>query len=252
MRPNTSMRQPVIAGARRQQLSELLRRWRRQPRQRSRLLFWIFLSLALLSDSCFLFLGARHLSGWNAEAANGSRLQGLAPTRQAFLIQPWPAGAEGVAASSGRHVPFLLLSANVALALAWGVAFLTLARLALSALSGEYLRRLATLCICFVSLGATLWTASAIRQTQSALFVLPGFALLGYAWRRGWIAPFRLLAGVLLGLAIVAMIGHGAVYWPIRGTPRDVAFHLAGLLQLSLVAHAALRYYFGRQRIGSN
>ncbi len=163
----------------------------------------------------------------------------------------WPALAEGVAADSGQRVPMLLLSANVVLAWAWGVAFLALARIALVAVSAKRLRRLATLCVCLVSLGAILWAASALKQALSSLFVLSGCALLGYAWLRGWIAPFRLLAGVVLGLTLLAMIGHGAVHWPDRVTPRDVTFLLAGLLQLSLVAHAALRYYFGKQRYSS-
>jgi hypothetical protein len=68
MRPRTPVRQPVIAGARREQLSELLRRWRQQPRKRSPLLFWAFLALALMSDSGLIFLTARFLDFWGAAA----------------------------------------------------------------------------------------------------------------------------------------------------------------------------------------
>src|SRR5579884_2225794 len=62
MQPKTSVRQPVIAGARRQDLSELLRKWRRQPRKRSPLLFCALLSLALMSDGCLLLLTARFVN----------------------------------------------------------------------------------------------------------------------------------------------------------------------------------------------
>ena len=61
MRPKTSVRQPIIAGARREHLADLLRRWRRQPRKRSLLLFWLLLSLALISDILLLVFGVRLL-----------------------------------------------------------------------------------------------------------------------------------------------------------------------------------------------
>jgi hypothetical protein len=64
MQPRTSVRQPVIAGARRQQLSELLRQWRQQPRKRSPLLFWALLSLVLMSDGGLLFLATRLVGVW--------------------------------------------------------------------------------------------------------------------------------------------------------------------------------------------
>lgn len=61
MQPKTSVR-PIIAGARRQQLSDLLRRWRQQPRKRSPHLFWTLLAVALLSDCGLLFVVVRILS----------------------------------------------------------------------------------------------------------------------------------------------------------------------------------------------
>src|SRR5262249_25164654 len=55
------VRQPVIAGARRQQLSDLLRAWRRQPRKRSPGLFWGLLTLAFVLDTVLAFLGVQLL-----------------------------------------------------------------------------------------------------------------------------------------------------------------------------------------------
>ncbi len=71
MHPKTSVRQPVIAGARRQHLSELLRKWRRQPRKRSPLLFWTLLSLALMSDGGLLFLTPGLLDVWESVSPAG-------------------------------------------------------------------------------------------------------------------------------------------------------------------------------------
>ena len=71
MPPKTSVRQPVIAGARRQDLSELLRKWRRQPRKRSPLLFWTLLSLALMSDGGLLFLTSGLLDVWESVSPAG-------------------------------------------------------------------------------------------------------------------------------------------------------------------------------------
>lgn len=273
MQPIISVRQPVIAGARRQQLSELLRRWRRQPRKRSRLLFWALLSCALISDSGVLILGARLLGVWNPPAASNSWLQQHAPIRQALFSQAWPALPDGAAADFGWRVQVLvLLAAYAALALAWGAAVLTLVRILLTALSSERLRRLATFCVRLISIGVMLLAASALMngvrameqgfswgrwnaQAVGTVVVLPGCAILVSAWRRGWLSPFRLLAGVALGFTFLAMIGQVAGHWRTGGpliasvVAVDAGFYLAGLLLFSLAAHAALRFYFGKQRL---
>jgi len=88
MQPRTSVRQPVIAGARRQHLKELLRRWRRQPRKRSPLLFWTLLSLALMSDSALLFLTARLLGLWGPTTPTAERSRDVPYTSDSSLSEP--------------------------------------------------------------------------------------------------------------------------------------------------------------------
>ncbi len=94
MHPKTSVRQPVIAGARRQHLSELLRKWRRQPRKRSPLLFWTLLSFALMSDGGLLFLMSGLLDVWESVCPAGDSTvwewltwEGL-PTRHGPALLP--------------------------------------------------------------------------------------------------------------------------------------------------------------------
>lgn len=72
MRPNTSVRPPIIASARRQQLSDLLRAWRRQPRKRSPRLFWGLLLLAFAFDSALALLGTQLLAGADSAPATSS------------------------------------------------------------------------------------------------------------------------------------------------------------------------------------
>jgi hypothetical protein len=61
MRPNASVRQPIIAGVDGHKLADLLRTWRCQPRQRSRRLFWSLLTVALVLDGLLVLAGARLL-----------------------------------------------------------------------------------------------------------------------------------------------------------------------------------------------
>lgn len=384
MQPKTSVRQPVIAGARRQHLSELLRRWRRQPRKRSPVLFWTLLSLVLLSDGALLFLAAwllgawdsssllsegltcenrtrehvfarqalclsllatgflaaaalmRHqrplwrrrlmfvglLSclgclGWSAGAILGQAIgDGATPIRDGiqgilwstsvvvglgflvavFLRDAFVALAGALASCIGflaaaswplafaEHWPplpqagvgdiglcvqvLILLSAYAALALAWSIAALTLLRILLAAPSSERLRQLATLCLWPIRFSVVLLAASAFldgwrameqgfawhgwnAQAMGTLVVLPGSAALVYARQRGRLSPFRLLAAVVLCIAFLALIWHGAVSWETGDLLAGAALAshgspcLAGLISLSLAAHAALRYYFG-------
>jgi hypothetical protein len=394
MQPRTSVRQPIIAGARRQQLSELLRQWRKQPRKRSPLLFWTLLSLALMCDGGLLFFAARSLESWDPSswlaprlvyekppyeqvvarpalylglltvgfftAAGAVRQRGpqwrrrflfagllvglgclgwsaatlFGPTiadstklignggqemlwsaavvmglglslavlfRDAFLAltgalvsslgflaasywpsalaELWPPLVQGAAEDIYLHVQvWMLLSAYAALALAWGLAALTLARVLLAAPSNERLRRLAFLSLWLIRLGMLLLAASALldgwraipgfldptlrigthrwnAQALGTLLVLPGCLALFYARRRGWLPPFHWLAAVTLGFPLLAMMGHIVGCWGAGELhtdfflTADVGFYVAGLFPLSLTAHAALRFYFGRQRI---
>ncbi|MHB1426466.1 MAG: hypothetical protein ACYC3I_25170, partial [Gemmataceae bacterium] len=189
------------------------------------------------------------------------------------ILEPWPSALEGTANTIGLDLPVLiLLSAYAALALAWSVASLTLARVLLASPSSERLRRLTTLCVGSIRLGIVLLTASALleccrgleqgfswrgwnAQAIGTFVVLPGCAALVHARRRGWLQPFSLLVGVVLGLTFLAMIGHSV--WrggigethPASALAGEPWLLLAGLFQISLAAHAALRYYFSKQRI---
>jgi len=91
MHPKTSVRQPVIAGARRQHLSELLRKWRRQPRKRSPLLFWTLLSLALLSDGGLLLLASGLLDHWESASPAGDSSFWERLTWESWPTEPGPA-----------------------------------------------------------------------------------------------------------------------------------------------------------------
>jgi hypothetical protein len=73
MRPKTSVRPPVIAGVRGRKLSDLLRAWRGQPRQRSPKLFWGLVALAFLFDSALVLLGV-HLLGAAEPSSEGRRM----------------------------------------------------------------------------------------------------------------------------------------------------------------------------------
>ncbi len=394
MQPRTSVRQPVIAAARRQQLSELLRQWRRQPRKRSPLLFWALLSLALMSDSGLLVLAARSLGVWETATPSVERLvcehpsdglpaarrvqyssllaagflaaavavklrrpqwyrrftlagllsslgclgwlamvlfgqavpegkvwiaagnQGIlwsaaivlflglsltALSREAFfsltgalvsslgflaagywpsaLAEPWSSLPQGTADDVRLHVQvLLLLSAYAALALAWGMAVLTLARILLAAPSSDRLHRLAALSLWPIRLAVLSLAGSALldgwraipgffdfplhtrthvwnAQMLGTLLVLPGCIALIYARQRGWLPPFRWLAAVALGFPFLAVMGCALMHWWAGDLPiasllvADVGLSMASLFLLSLTTHAALRYYFGRQRI---
>lgn len=90
MRPKTSVRQPIIAGANGRRLAEMLRTWRCQPRQRSRGLFWFLVALALVLDGSLLVAGAHWFGG--VESAPGppapERRMHVPHTRNAALWEP--------------------------------------------------------------------------------------------------------------------------------------------------------------------
>jgi len=166
----------------------------------------------------------------------------------------------------------ILLSAFAALVLAWSIAVLTLVRILLDGPSSERLRRLATLALWPIRLGFLLLAASALldgwralergfawhggsAQVLCTLLLLPGCAALVDAQRRGGMPPFRLLVSVVLGSTFLAVVWHTAVLWgngdlhSASALSGYVAGYGFGLPSLSLAFHAALRYYFGKQRI---
>jgi hypothetical protein len=194
------------------------------------------------------------------------------------LANRWPlvGAANGALLASLRnsdgwmrlHV-LTLISAFAALALAWGVAALTLARMMLVRPTAERLRGLAKLSARSLGIAVVLLAASAVLdgfraralsdswrgwsiQTMAMLLVLPCSATLLYAHLMGWIQPFALVTGVVLAFALILMgwyssrlLGEGA------GRFSNFSTHAplfgVGLINLSLSAHAALRYYFGKQ-----
>lgn len=185
----------------------------------------------------------------------------------------WPSVPEGAASDPWLSLQvLLLLSAYATLALVGALAVLTLARILLSSPTGERVRELAVVCLRLLRLGVVLLTASALLdgcralgqgaawrgwnvQALGTLLLLPGCAALVHARRRGWIQPFAFLAVGVFGFTLVAMVWQVVTSGAI-GNPnlREVLavegwFFTAGLVALSLAAHAALRYYFGRQRI---
>ncbi|MGH7226068.1 MAG: hypothetical protein ACRELF_22865, partial [Gemmataceae bacterium] len=229
-------------------------------------------SLVMGLSLCLALLGRDAFVGWTGAlvSSGGFLLANRWPTS---FTEHWPPLPEGVAGDSWLRVQvLLLLSAYAALVLAWAVAALTLGRILLAAPSGERVRRLATLCVRPIRIGMVLLTVSALvdgcramalgsswhgwnAQALGTLFVLPSCAVLVYARRRGWIQPFTFMASVLFGFTLVATMGHTAIWREIGkqtlGTALAVEgwFYAAGLINFSLAAHAALRYYFGKQPI---
>jgi hypothetical protein len=222
------------------------------------------LSLILLFRDAFLAFAAALTSSIGYLAANHWPLP---------FTEVWPALPRGAAGDTCLRIQMLLLlSAYAALALAWSTAVLTLMRILFAAPNSERLRRLATLCLWPVRLGVVLLAASALldgwraleqgfawhdwsAQAMGTLLVLPGCAALVFVQRRGSFSPFYLFIAVVLGFTFLAMMWHAAVCWKAAAWHIDFAlvtdarYCMAGLLPLSLAAHAALRYYFGKQRI---
>jgi hypothetical protein len=183
----------------------------------------------------------------------------------------WPTLPNVLAGDARLSCPVLAtVSAYAALALAWSMAVLTLGRLVLAPPSGERLRAIAARCARSIGMGLVLLAAEAIlgvfatepgdscrgwdAPALRTFFVLPGCVLLLYARRMGWLKPFGLLVGSALAFTAIVMAWHILC----RGTwDGHAAFDLAAnawlygvcLVNLSLIAHAALRYYFGKQRV---
>lgn len=162
----------------------------------------------------------------------------------------------------------LLLSGFAALTLAWSVALVAAGKLLVVAPNGERLRRLAALCVSALRVGIALLVGNALVkglrvlgmghlwrggnvQELAPLFVLPACFALLYARRRGWMPPFAVVmsVGVAFPLLILAMYGADrAETWRHLSTA-DAWIYGAGLVNFSLLLHAALRYYYGRQRV---
>ncbi|HTU93141.1 MAG TPA: hypothetical protein VMF69_23885 [Gemmataceae bacterium] len=230
----------------------------------SALVMALGLFLAVLFRDGFLALTGALVSSLGLFAANRWSLA---------LTDPWSSLPRGAAADGCLPVQLLLvLPAYAALALAWGVAVLTLARILFTSPSFERMGRLATLCIWPIRVGVALLAASALldcyrimqqglsslsldAQEMGTLLFLPGCTALIYARRCGWLPPFRLMAVVVVGFAFLAAIWYAVLRE--RGGDlylgsvfaTDTAIYMAGLLSHSLAAHAALRFYFGKQGI---
>lgn len=224
------------------------------------LILGLSLSLALLGRDTFLAFTGTLVSSVGFVLANR--------WPPAFAVS-WPTVPHGIADDPWLRLQVMLLfSALATLALAWAVASLTLARILAAAPTAERVRGLSVLCVQLLRIGIMLLTASALLdgcralgqgaawrvwnvQALATLVVLPGCAALVYARRHGWIQPFAFLAGLVFGFTLLALMGQAAISGGIDNPKLGVEgwFYAAGLVALSLAAHAALRYYFGRHRI---
>ena len=165
-----------------------------------------------------------------------------------------------------------VIAAYAALALAWGVSALALARLVLIPPTCERLRGLTRLCARSIGVAVVLFAVSALLdglramhssgsrlgcnlQAMSTFLVLPCCVAVLYGRRIGWIRPFGTMMSIVSGAASIALAWQAVSH--LDGNSRSFAslltenapVYLAGLASLCLAAHAALRYYFGKQRI---
>jgi hypothetical protein len=161
-----------------------------------------------------------------------------------------------------------LVSAHAALMLAWGLAALTLGLLVLAAPGRERLLYLAALCARAIGVGVVLLAAGIVfgrfctaepgaswrgwdAQAVCALLTLPACGALLYARRMGWLQPFGVMACTILCFTLIVLVWHATLFlgaWSEDTAPALTGWvYWGGILNFSLVAHAALRYYFGRQ-----
>jgi hypothetical protein len=229
-------------------------------------------SLVMGLSVCLTLLRRDVFLGWTGALVSGGGFF-LANHWPPAFTEYWPPLPEAIAGDRWLAVQvLLLLSASASLALAWAVAAFTLGRILLASPTGERVRRLATLCVGPTRVGVVLLTASGLldacralalgsswrgwnAQALGTLCVLPICAALLHAGRRGWMKPFAFLAGIVFAFTLVAMMGQTAICREIDKQTLGSAlagegwFYAAGLVNLSLAAHAALRFYFGRQPI---
>jgi hypothetical protein len=161
-----------------------------------------------------------------------------------------------------------LVSAHAALMLAWGMAVLTLALLVLAPPSRERLLHLAALCARSIGVGVVLLAAGVVfgrfctvepgaswrgwdAQAVCALLTLPACGALLYARRMGWLHPFGVVTCTVICFTLIGLIWHATLFlgaWNADAAPALTGWvYWGGILNLSLAAHAALRYYFSRQ-----
>lgn len=234
-------------------------------------MLWIsFLSLGLSLG--LARLGRDAFVGWTGALVSSAGFVLANHWPPAFAAH-WPALPEGVAGDRWLSVQVLaLLSGFAVLALAWALAAFTLGRILLSSATGERIRRLSAICgelirmsVVFILVSTLLDGCRALTlgsawhrwhlQAVATLLVLPSCLVLLYARRRGWIQPFAFMTSVVLGCTLLAMMGQSAS-WRELGEPMlgpaltgKGWLYAAGLLNLALAAHTALRFYFGRQPI---
>lgn len=193
----------------------------------------------------------------------------LASDWPSFVVERWPSWPSGIAHDPWLCVQLLLLfSAYAALTLAWSVAVVAAGRVLISAPNGESLRRLATMCASALRIGVVLLVGSSLLdalragalgyawhgwnvQALGTLLILPVCSALLYARGRGWMQPFELIMGLGMAFTLLALMGvavsHAETWEHFRTA--DAWLYLVGLVNLSSIAHAALRYYYGRQRV---
>jgi hypothetical protein len=162
----------------------------------------------------------------------------------------------------------LLLSAFAGLIVAWSIAVVAFCGVLCATPNGEWLRRLGTYCMSAVRMSVVLLTGSAFvdavralllhethrvwnPQALGTLILLPAGFLLLHARRRDWMQPFAAMMGVGIAVPMVALVGyfvHRAEMWN-QLSLLDATLYAAGLINGCLLFHAALRYYYGRQRV---
>ena len=162
-----------------------------------------------------------------------------------------------------------LVSAHAALMLAWGMAALTLGLIVLAPPSRERVLHLAALCARAIGVGVVLLAAGVVfgrfctaepgsswrgwdAQAVCALLTLPACGALLYARRMGWLQPFGVATCSVICFTLIVLVWHATLFlgaWNQEVAPGLTGWvYWGGLLNFSLVAHAALRYYFGKQR----
>jgi hypothetical protein len=193
----------------------------------------------------------------------------LASNWQSFVVERWPSWPSGIAHDACLRVQLLLLfSAYAALTLAWSVAVVAAGRVLISAPNGERLRRLATMCASALRIGVVLLVGSSLLdalragalgyawhgwnvQALGTLLILPACSALLYARGKGWMQPFALIMGLGMAFTLLALMGvavsHAETWEHFRTA--DAWLYVVGLVNLSSIIHAALRYYYGRQRV---
>jgi plasmid stabilization system protein ParE len=258
MAPNVFTRGPEVARLTARKLRDVMARWRRQPRQGSARLYGGLLGLALLLDAASLGQGAylfRHASAVDVLAV----LTG--PAEAARLQASSPVSLAAASSSSLRNLlltvpPLLVLAGEATLLLAWFAGNLNLALMLLAPHRNRLFRVVAAVCGRVLRPGVLLLGAGLLpgcwRGWAGAehweLLVLACYLTLLLANGRGAVGPFGLSAWSAACFGLVLLAPDAG---PGPGGARGVWLCWAVLANGALVAHAALRYWCGRQNPAS-